>query len=84
MTGAVFDWVGGRAAALARVELFRDDDTTFRWVTRADSSGRYAVRDLPAGSQKLVPLEGLVREIARAHAAHRHGQAPDPADPLES
>jgi histidyl-tRNA synthetase len=37
------------------------------------TGGDVQVRDLPAGTQKLVPVEDLVREIARAHAAHRHG-----------
>jgi hypothetical protein len=31
------------------------------------------LRDLPAGTQKVVPLADLAREVARAHAAHRHG-----------
>lgn len=53
------------------------------------TSGDVQVRDLQAGTQKLVPVAGLAREIARAHAAHRHGLAeqgaagaargPDPA-----
>ena len=46
LTGVVFDWVAGRPAALARVEAFVASDTTFRWVTRADTSGRFALRDL--------------------------------------
>jgi histidyl-tRNA synthetase len=37
------------------------------------SDGDVALRDLPAGSQKTVPLVDLAREIARAHTAHRHG-----------
>lgn len=44
--GAIFDWVAGRSAPLARLEAFRAADTTFRWVTRADSSGRFVLRDL--------------------------------------
>lgn len=46
ITGAVFDWAAGRAAPLARIEAFTGADSTFRWVTRADSSGRFALRDL--------------------------------------
>ena len=41
------------------------------------ASGEVALRDLPAGTQKLVPLADLAREIKRAHAAHRHGGATD-------
>jgi histidyl-tRNA synthetase len=39
------------------------------------AGGDVGLRDLPAGTQKLVPLADLAREIARAHAAHRHGSA---------
>ncbi len=35
--------------------------------------GQVQLRDLEAGSQKLVPLADLAREVSRAHAAHRHG-----------
>jgi histidyl-tRNA synthetase len=37
------------------------------------AGGDVGLRDLPAGSQKVVPLADLAREIERAHAAHRHG-----------
>jgi histidyl-tRNA synthetase len=37
------------------------------------AGGEVGVRDLPAGTQKLVALDDLAREIGRAHAAHRHG-----------
>jgi histidyl-tRNA synthetase len=39
--------------------------------------GDVGLRDLPAGTQKLVPIADLAREIARAHGAHRHGSGPD-------
>ena len=39
--------------------------------------GEVGLRDLAAGTQKLVPLGDLAREIERAHRAHRHGIAPD-------
>jgi histidyl-tRNA synthetase len=35
--------------------------------------GDVGLRDLPAGTQKVVPLADLAREITRAHGAHRHG-----------
>jgi histidyl-tRNA synthetase len=37
------------------------------------AGGDVQLRDLPAGTQKVVPLVDVGREIARAHAAHRHG-----------
>jgi hypothetical protein len=37
------------------------------------AGGEVALRDLAAGTQKLVPVEDLAREVGRAHAAHRHG-----------
>jgi histidyl-tRNA synthetase len=37
------------------------------------ASGDVGLRDLPAGTQKLVALADLAREIERAHAAHHHG-----------
>jgi histidyl-tRNA synthetase len=36
-------------------------------------AGEVGLRDLPAGTQKVVPRVDLAREIERAHAAHRHG-----------
>jgi len=41
------------------------------------ASGEVGLRDLPAGTQKLVSLADLAREIGRAHAAHRHGNTTD-------
>jgi histidyl-tRNA synthetase len=41
------------------------------------AGGEVALRDLPAGTQKLVAVGDLPREIERAHAAHRHGAVPD-------
>jgi histidyl-tRNA synthetase len=37
------------------------------------ADGQVQVKDLEAGSQKLVSLDDLAREIGRAHEAHRHG-----------
>jgi len=36
--------------------------------------GEVQLRDLPAGTQKLVAVGDLAREVARAHGAHRHGK----------
>ncbi len=41
------------------------------------AGGEVGLRDLPAGTQKLVAVTDLTREIIRAHGAHRHGTAPD-------
>ncbi|HSK53086.1 MAG TPA: histidine--tRNA ligase, partial [Clostridia bacterium] len=37
------------------------------------ADGQVQVKDLEAGTQRLVALDDLARELARAHAAHRHG-----------
>jgi histidyl-tRNA synthetase len=37
------------------------------------AQGEVGLRDLPAGTQKLVAIGDLAREIERAHGAHRHG-----------
>ncbi|HEY6012474.1 MAG TPA: histidine--tRNA ligase [Candidatus Limnocylindrales bacterium] len=39
------------------------------------ADGGVGLRDLPAGTQKVVPVADLAREIGRAHGAHRHGAA---------
>ncbi len=37
--------------------------------------GQVQLRDLEAGTQRLVNLADLARELQRAHASHRHGDA---------
>jgi histidyl-tRNA synthetase len=37
------------------------------------AEGDVQLRDLPAGTQKVVARVDLARELERAHAAHRHG-----------
>ena len=37
------------------------------------ASGEVQLRDLPAGTQKVVPVADLATEVARAHGAHKHG-----------
>jgi len=39
------------------------------------TEGDVSLRDLPAGTQKVVPIADLAREIERAQRAHRHGAA---------
>jgi len=46
--GIVFDWAGGRPAARAWVEAMTPDST--RYVAIADSSGRFVIDHLPAGT----------------------------------
>lgn len=50
VSGVFFDWAAGRHAPGARVELFIAADSTFRWVTSADSLGRFTMRDLAPGT----------------------------------
>ena len=37
------------------------------------AEGQVQLRDLEAGTQRVVAVADLARELARAHAAHRHG-----------
>lgn len=37
------------------------------------ATGEVQLKDLPAGTQKVVAVVDLAREVARAHGAHRHG-----------
>ncbi len=53
ISGLVFDWVGNKIAPNARVEVFTGTDSTLRWSTRADSAGRFTVRDLAPGRYHL-------------------------------
>lgn len=53
VTGALFDWVGGKAAIGARIEATLPGDTLFRWRARTDSTGRYLLRDLAPGRYRL-------------------------------
>ncbi len=41
------------------------------------ANGEVGLRDLPAGTQKVVLVADLAREIERADRAHRHGSTPD-------
>jgi hypothetical protein len=50
IAGTIFDWAAARPAALARVEVFPPADSSVRWGARADSSGRFTVRDLAPGT----------------------------------
>ncbi|HYI21309.1 MAG TPA: histidine--tRNA ligase [Candidatus Limnocylindrales bacterium] len=38
-------------------------------------AGQVQLRDLEAGTQRLVNVADLVRELQRAHASHRHGES---------
>ena len=44
------------------------------------ATGQVRLKDLEAGTQKLVGLDDLAREITRAHASHHHGP-PAEVDP---
>jgi histidyl-tRNA synthetase len=45
------------------------------------ATGDIQLRDLPAGTQKVVPVADLAREVDRAHGAHRHGVGGTLGDP---
>ena len=45
------------------------------------ADGQVQVKDLEAGTQRLVALADLSRELARAHGAHRHGAGETAARP---
>ena len=53
IAGRLFDWVAGRPVG-GRIEAWAPGDTldadTTRWVAAADSSGRFALGNMPAGS----------------------------------
>jgi hypothetical protein len=53
VVGAVFDYAAGKTAPNAQVEIFLPADSVLRWVARADSTGRFRVRDLTAGTYRV-------------------------------
>jgi hypothetical protein len=53
ISGVLFDWTTGRAAANARVELFIAPDTNFRWSTRTDSTGEFRLRHLSPATYEV-------------------------------
>lgn len=64
--GVVFDFAQASPAPQARVEAFPPSDSTLRWTARADSSGRYVIRDLTPGTY-------LVRAWIDANSDQRLG-----------
>ncbi len=68
----------GRRKLGKQLEAAARDSAHFAVIVGDElADGDVGLRDLPAGTQKLVPLADLAREIARAHHAHRHGLGPD-------
>lgn len=51
--GAVFDWTTLRPAGGALIDARTGTDTLFRWIARTDSTGRYTLPLLPAGSYTI-------------------------------
>jgi hypothetical protein len=51
--GVAFDWAEYRVASGARIEAMVGSDTILRYVATSDSSGRFALRHLPAGDLRL-------------------------------
>jgi hypothetical protein len=53
ISGVLFDWTTGKPAIGARVEVFTPTDSTFRWSTKTDSSGAFALRNLTANTYEV-------------------------------
>ncbi|MEK6612240.1 MAG: Ig-like domain-containing protein [Gemmatimonadota bacterium] len=51
--GAVFDWTTVKPAGLALIDATVGGDTSFRWIAKTDSSGRYALPFLPSDKYTL-------------------------------
>ena len=57
-----------------QLEAAARDQAHFAVILGDEAASReVGLRDLPAGTQKLVPIGDLAREIERSHAIHRHG-----------
>ena len=68
----------GRRKLGKQLEAAARDQAHFAVIVGDElAAGEVGLRDLPAGTQKLVALADLAREIERSHGAHRHGAAPD-------
>jgi len=64
----------GRRKLAKQLEAASRDQAHFAVIVGDElASGEVALRDLSAGTQKVVPLADLARGIERAHGAHRHG-----------
>jgi hypothetical protein len=51
--GIAFDWIAQRVAIGARVEAVTGSDTSFRYISATDSTGRFALVGLPPGNFRL-------------------------------
>ena len=51
--GVLFDWMLQQAASGARVEAMIGNDTTLKFVTVADSTGRFVLTTLPPGTLRV-------------------------------
>jgi histidyl-tRNA synthetase len=68
----------GRRKLGKQLEAAARDQAHFAVIVGDElAAGEVGLRDLPAGTQKLVAIGDLAREIERSHGAHRHGAAPD-------
>ena len=68
----------GRRKLGRQLEAASRDQAHFAVIVGDElAAGEVGLRDLPAGTQKVVALADLTREIERAQASHRHGNAGD-------
>ncbi|MBA4070661.1 MAG: hypothetical protein C0497_02335 [Gemmatimonas sp.] len=51
--GVVFDWTTLKPADGALIDARSGSDTTFRWIARTDTTGRYTLPLLPVGSYTI-------------------------------
>jgi len=64
----------GRRKLGKQLEAAARDEAHFAVILGDElADGDVQVRDLPAGTQKVVARTDLPRELERAHGAHRHG-----------
>lgn len=61
LRGAVFDWMTLKPVSGALIDARPGTDTTFRWIARTDSLGRYTIPLLPPGTY-------LIRAIVDANS----------------
>lgn len=57
LRGVAFDWVAARALPKATIQAIDVKDTTLVYLTVADSTGRYELGAMPAGSYRIRAID---------------------------